>query len=313
MRDYSSAPFRSKANCVGRQRTALCGRAPIRAPEPPAATTTVSSITVLDRFEAENITWGISESVLVDGDLVFVTPAGTKALMAALNKKTGETVWAAEPLADEQASYASPVLLNVGEKRLLVNSGSHHAFAVDATGGEVLWRIRHLDPDRTITTTPILSGLMVATKDGLSAPREAPDAELAHCELADTAGAWWPAEAKIDSEAVVVTSASVQTPVAVRYAYEVSPENCNLYNWGGETSIFCSCLATDRAVFSTLRRVSTASSALSQSPRCSLPSPRQSESFHNSDRETSRGAAFRRSVATARGDRSPRSILPLLP
>ena len=34
------------------------------------------------------------------------------------------------------------------------------------------------------------SGLMVATKDGLSAPREAPDAKLTHFELADGAGAW---------------------------------------------------------------------------------------------------------------------------
>jgi len=115
------------------------------------------AVNVLERFGGKNITWGISESVLVDGDLVFVTPAGAKALMAALNKKTGETVWAAEPLAGEQASYSSPVLLDVGEKRLLVNSGAQHAFAVDAGSGEVSWRIRHLDPNRTITTTPILT------------------------------------------------------------------------------------------------------------------------------------------------------------
>jgi hypothetical protein len=39
---------------------------------------------------------------------------------------------------------------------------------------------------------------MVATKDGLAEPREVPDAELAHFELADQEGNWWPAEAKID-------------------------------------------------------------------------------------------------------------------
>ena len=115
------------------------------------------AVNVLDRFEGKNITWGISESVLVDGDLVFVTPAGAKALMAALDKKTGETIWLADPLIGEQASYSSPVLLNVGKRRLLVNSGSHHAFAVDAQSGEVCWHVRHLDPDRTITTTPILT------------------------------------------------------------------------------------------------------------------------------------------------------------
>lgn len=116
------------------------------------------TVNVLDRFEAKNITWGISESVLVDGDLVFVTPAGAKALMAALDKKTGETVWTAEPLEEERASYSSPILLDVGERRLLVNSVSQHAFAVDAQNGEVVWCVPHLDPGRTITSTPILTG-----------------------------------------------------------------------------------------------------------------------------------------------------------
>ena len=46
---------------------------------------------------------------------------------------------------------------------------------------------------------------------------------------------------KIDGKSVVVTSEKVQTPVAVRYAYEVTPENCNLYNRDGlPASPFCS-------------------------------------------------------------------------
>jgi outer membrane protein assembly factor BamB len=115
------------------------------------------AVNVLERFEAKNIMWGISESVLVDGDLVYVTPVGAGALMAALDKKTGETVWASEPLAGDQASYASPVLVQVGTRRLLINSVSRHAFAVDARSGEVCWRIPQLDPGSTITTTPVLA------------------------------------------------------------------------------------------------------------------------------------------------------------
>src|SRR5262245_59235680 len=37
--------------------------------------------------------WGFSESVLVDGDKVICTPGGDQALLAALDKKSGEVVW----------------------------------------------------------------------------------------------------------------------------------------------------------------------------------------------------------------------------
>ncbi|MBN2475752.1 MAG: PQQ-binding-like beta-propeller repeat protein [Pirellulales bacterium] len=122
-----------------------------------AGGTELWAVNMLDRFEGKNITWGISESPLVDGDRVFVTPAGTKGLMAALDKRTGATVWASPPLDGEDPSYASPILIAVGPRRLLLNSGSRHAFAVDAESGDLCWTMRHLDPQNTIATTPILS------------------------------------------------------------------------------------------------------------------------------------------------------------
>jgi outer membrane protein assembly factor BamB len=113
---------------------------------------------VLDRFNAKNIVWGISESVLVHGGSVFATPAGEKGLIVALDKQTGETVWASPPLAGEQASYSSPILLAAGRRRLLVNGGVRYAFAVDAESGELCWHTPQVDPKNTIVTTPILSG-----------------------------------------------------------------------------------------------------------------------------------------------------------
>lgn len=122
-----------------------------------ATGTEVWAVNVLDRFGAKNITWGISESLLIDENHVFVTPAGAKALMAALDKRTGATIWASPPLEEEQPSYASPVLIAVGQRRLLVNGGARYAFAVDANSGELCWKMRHLDPKTTIVTTPILT------------------------------------------------------------------------------------------------------------------------------------------------------------
>jgi sialate O-acetylesterase len=85
------------------------------------------------------------------------------------------------------------------------------------------------------------SGLMAASKDGLAAPSETPDAELSHFEITDKSGEWHPASATIDGKSVVVTSAKTKTPIAVRYAYAVSPENCKLYNRVGlPAAPFCS-------------------------------------------------------------------------
>ena len=85
------------------------------------------------------------------------------------------------------------------------------------------------------------SGLMVADKDGLAEPRETPEDELAYFEVTDLSGQWHPAKARIDGQKVVVTCDEVASPIAVRYAHAINPENCNLYNRDGlPASPFCS-------------------------------------------------------------------------
>ena len=56
---------------------------------------------ILSEFGGSNIRWLISESPLVDGDRVIVTPGGRGAGMVALDKMTGKTVWQAKELSDE--------------------------------------------------------------------------------------------------------------------------------------------------------------------------------------------------------------------
>ena len=41
------------------------------------------------------------------------------------------------------------------------------------------------------------------------------------------------ADARIDRDTVIVSSARVPNPVAVRYAWATNPEGCNLYNKAG--------------------------------------------------------------------------------
>ena len=67
---------------------------------------------ILRDFGGRNISWLVSESPLVDGNNVIVTPGGRGAGVVALNKMTGDVVWTSDELSDE-AGYASIVAGNV--------------------------------------------------------------------------------------------------------------------------------------------------------------------------------------------------------
>jgi outer membrane protein assembly factor BamB len=87
---------------------------------------------------------------------VFATPCAAKGLVVALNKETGETVWATPAIEGEEPSYASPILVRIDGRNLLINSAIKNAFAVDAATGELCWKVPQLDPSNTVTTIPVL-------------------------------------------------------------------------------------------------------------------------------------------------------------
>ncbi len=113
------------------------------------------AVDVLERFKGKNITWAMSECLLVDGNNVIVTPGGKKALMAALDKRTGRTVWATPPLGDDIVSHCSPILLRYGGHRQIVNCSSAHGFSVDADTGELLWSVPVKNRYGTNVSTPV--------------------------------------------------------------------------------------------------------------------------------------------------------------
>jgi sialate O-acetylesterase len=85
------------------------------------------------------------------------------------------------------------------------------------------------------------SGLMVGDRPDAGPVVETGDAASRWFELAGEDGAWHSATAKIDGREVVVTSAAVEAPIAVRYACDTQPQGGNLYNRAGlPASPFCS-------------------------------------------------------------------------
>ena len=113
------------------------------------------AVNILERFEGQNITWAMSECLLVDGPRLIVTPGGQKALMAALDKQNGRTVWTTRPLAGDRVSHASPVLFSHAGQRILANCSSGHGFGVDADSGKLLWTVPLKNTYGTNITTPV--------------------------------------------------------------------------------------------------------------------------------------------------------------
>ena len=121
------------------------------------------AVDVLKRFEARQPFFGVSECLLVDGNNVIVTPAGKKALVAALDKKTGETVWTgtARVESTETAGYSSPILVNWGGRRIIIATTSFRTFAADAKSGKVLWTAGLALTKNAASTIPVLCGDLV--------------------------------------------------------------------------------------------------------------------------------------------------------
>ena len=108
-------------------------------------------------FGGANPQWKISESPLVDGKNLIVTPGGNRASIVALDRTTGKTVWASQELSD-RAAYSSCVIVNVGGVRAITTLTESAAVGVSASDGKLLWRYGKVANDTANVATPVISG-----------------------------------------------------------------------------------------------------------------------------------------------------------
>ena len=86
--------------------------------------------------------WGIAESLIIDGKKIYFSPGGPETMTIALDKTTGELIWKSESI-DSKAGYVSPILIDYTGKKMIVNVSLSYIFAVDASDGAILWKIKH--------------------------------------------------------------------------------------------------------------------------------------------------------------------------
>ncbi|HEX3598934.1 MAG TPA: PQQ-binding-like beta-propeller repeat protein [Lacipirellulaceae bacterium] len=109
---------------------------------------------VRDEFSGQPGEWAYSESPLVDGERVVVTPGGKDATMVALKKSTGDVIWKGKsPIPEgEAAGYASITIMNFAGKEQYIQFMGKGVVGVDADNGTFLWRYGHTSGVANIAT-----------------------------------------------------------------------------------------------------------------------------------------------------------------
>ncbi len=83
--------------------------------------------------------WGISSSPLIEKDLVIVKVGGKEnACLIAFDKITGVEKWTA---LNDDASYASPIIIEQAEKRVLVCLTGQRLVGLDPLTGKLYWQV----------------------------------------------------------------------------------------------------------------------------------------------------------------------------
>ena len=109
---------------------------------------------ILRDFSGPQIRWQISESPLVDGPHLIVTPGGPGAGMVKLDKMTGKTVWQSKDLSDP-AGYSSPIVAGIGGVRAYMTFTAGAGVGVRASDGKLMFRYPKAANRTANITTPL--------------------------------------------------------------------------------------------------------------------------------------------------------------
>ena len=115
--------------------------------------------------------WRYTESPLVDGNKVLVTPGHVRAFMVALDKKTGEEIWVTRgsrigPIGADGAAYSSIVATEIDGVRQYVQLLGRGVIGVDAETGKFLWGYNRVANDIANIPTSIVTGDYVFSSSG---------------------------------------------------------------------------------------------------------------------------------------------------
>jgi len=96
------------------------------------------SVDMLKDLHGRFTLFGHAESLLVDGDKVFLVPGGIDTNVVAMDRFTGKVIWVCKG-EGEIPGYNSPYLIRLPGRNVLVTFSAYSLLGIDAKTGELLW------------------------------------------------------------------------------------------------------------------------------------------------------------------------------
>jgi len=135
-------------------------------------------------FGGSVIQWGMNETPVVDGKLIYITPGGKKNNLVALDRHTGDLIWSS-PGKGELTAYCTPLLFVHNGRKMLATHSESYLMGFDATTGKMLWSQYHPNEYAVHPNTPLYhegklfylsgygsgGGMLELSPDGNSAKR----------------------------------------------------------------------------------------------------------------------------------------------
>lgn len=101
--------------------------------------------------------FGYSQSLLVNGDLVYCQPGGPENNVVALNRFTGQKVWSQKAKGEIEA-YGSPIVVKRGQRDLLLTFSEMAFLGLDGKSGELLFTHKMDTTGNLHGNIPIIDG-----------------------------------------------------------------------------------------------------------------------------------------------------------
>ena len=150
----------------------------------------VWQLNILKEFGGSQLPWLISESPLVDGPHLVVSPGGRGAGIVKLDKMTGKTVWTSKELSDT-AGYSSITVADVQGVRTYMTFTAQAGVGVRASDGKLMFRYSKAANGVANIATPVFANNKVFFTSGYGAgggllDLSAKDGEVAASEVYHT-------------------------------------------------------------------------------------------------------------------------------